>query len=114
MGKKSSAVAKERRAAQRLEQQQDRNGELLAREYPEDRLAHIRSAVQAAIPGIGASMARKAVDVLCLLQCLQATEAHQSVDYQAIHDELRGELEAQLCGSGFGQWQGQHPFVTCG
>ena len=57
-------------------------------------------------------MARKAVDVLCLLQCLQATEAHQSVDYQAIHDELRGELEAQLCGRGFGQWQGQHPFVT--
>ena len=109
MGKKSSAVAKERRAAKRLEeQQQERHRELLAGEYTEDRLARIRSAVREAIPGIGASMVVKAVDVLCL----QASEAYLSDNYQAIHDELRGELEAQLCESGFGQWQGQHPYAT--
>jgi len=109
MGKKSSVGAKERRAANRLEEQnQERYRELLT----EDRLAKIRSAsaVRAAIPGIGASMAVKAVDVLCL----QASEAYLSENYQAIHEELRGELEAQLCEGcfAFGQWQGQHPSVT--
>jgi len=109
MGKKSSAVAKERRAAKRREeQQQERHRELLAGEYTEDRLARIRSAVREAIPGIGASMVVKAVDVLCL----QASKACLSSNYQAIHGELRGELEAQLCESGVGQWQGQHPYVT--
>jgi len=96
MGKKSSAVAKERRAAKRREeQQQERHRELLAGEYTEDRLARIRSAVREAIPGIGASMVVKAVDVLCL----QASKACLSSNYQAIHGELRGELETQLCNS---------------
>jgi len=80
-----------------------------AGKYTEDRLARIRSAVREAIPGIGASMVVKAVDVLCL----QASKTClSSSNYRATHAELRGELEAQLCESGFGQWQGQHPYAT--
>ena len=98
MGKKSAAVAKERRTAQRLAERH--NKELLARNaaaYTEARLAGIRAEIKAAIPEIGASMAVKAVDVLCLTTSMDFEDDASD----RLLDELREALEAHLLEQGF-------------
>ena len=98
MGKRSSAAAKEKRAAERLgEQQKEKIREYLATVYTEGRLAEIRSAVRAEFPEIGPSMTVRVVDVLCL----QAPATSTPADTMAILKELESELEAHLCESGF-------------
>ena len=93
MGKTSSTAAKDRRTAQRLAERQ--NKELLAESaaaYTEKRLAGLRAEIKATIPQLGAAMAVKVVDVLCLKT---STELQDEASDRLI-DELRGELEVHL------------------
>jgi len=107
MGKKSSAGAKERRTAQRLTERQHK--ELLAESaaaYTETRLAGIRAAAKAEIPGLGAAMAVKVVDVLCLQT---STEVEDAASDRLIN-ELREELEVNLGDEGMKEeWSQYHP-----
>ena len=109
MGKKSSAVAKERRAAKRLEeQQQERKRGMLAGVYTEQCLAGMRTAIRAEFPEIGASMAVKAVDVICL----QATAAPHPADKHGILMELQSELRAHMSEQGYEEQQGVDPVLA--
>jgi len=107
MGKKSSAGAKERRTAQRLAERQHK--EILAESaaaYTETRLAGIRAAAKAEIPGLGAAMAVKVVDVLCLQT---STEVEDAASDRLIN-ELREELEVNLGDEGMKEeWSQYHP-----
>ena len=100
MGKKSSAAAKERRAAN-LKRQEDRQQQMkrgmLAGVYTEQCLAGMRTAIRAEFPEIGAPMAVKAVDVICL----QATAAPHPAAKHGILMKLQSDLKAHLSEQGY-------------
>jgi len=107
MGEKSSAAAQERRTAQRLAGRQ--RNETLAKSaaaYTEARLAGIRAAAKAEIPGLGAAMAVKVVDVLCLQT---STDIADEASDRLIN-ELQEELEVNLGDEGMKEeWSQYHP-----
>ena len=60
--------------------------------YTEIRLAGIRAEIKAAFPAIGASVAVKAVDVLCL----KTSPAFADDASDRLLDEIKEEVEADL------------------
>jgi len=97
MGRKSSAAAKDRGTAQRFIERQNK-GILAERAagYTEIRLAGIRAEIKAAIPQIGASVAVKAVDALCLKTSSKFTDDASD----RLLDDIKEEVEAGLWAEG--------------
>ena len=93
MGKKSSSAAKERRAAERAadREQKQRHGGLVSA-FTEDALAEMRMRVTAAIPQLGAALSKEAVDVICLQTSDAYSNEHNEKLLEAPNFKINGHV----------------------